>query len=178
MPAMRVDDEIRLKIFEALIKENTVLPNIRQIQKHTGYHKATIKASLEFLKKNGILKGYGPKIDFKKFGYNLEAVVLWQVDMSNKETVERILHTAKNDPNVYRLSGIIGSNNWNLMSHHIYKDVETYHKDINHKYYEQIPKIFEAIKDRQIFFETEPFYKMNSRTKIMIDIIRKEKGFD
>ena len=83
---------------------------------------------------------------------------------------------AKNDKNLYRLSEIIGSNNWNLMSHHVYKDVESYHKDITKKYYEKIPGLFEIIKDRQIFFETEPFHKMSSRTEAIIDIIRKEKG--
>ena len=85
MPLMKIDDEIRLKVFEALLQDHSVSANIRQIQKLTGFHKATIKASLEFLKKNGVLKGFGPKIDFKKFGYSLEAIVLWQVDMSNKK---------------------------------------------------------------------------------------------
>ncbi len=176
MPLMKIDDEIRLKVFEALLQDHSVSANIRQIQKLTGFHKATIKASLEFLKKNGVLKGFGPKIDFKKFGYSLEAIVLWQVDMSNKKKYHELLAAAKNDKNLYRLSEIIGSNNWNLMSHHVYKDVESYHKDITKKYYEKIPGLFEIIKDRQIFFETEPFHKMSSRTEAIIDIIRKEKG--
>ena len=64
---MQVDDQIRLNIIEALLKEHSVSPNIRQIQKYTGYHKATIKSSLDFLKKEGLLHGFGPKVDFKKF---------------------------------------------------------------------------------------------------------------
>lgn len=175
---MQVDDEIRLNIIEALLKELSVTPNIRQIQKHTGYHKATIKSSLEFLKKEGLLHGFGPKIDFKKFGYKLEVVVLYQADISDKETFQSILETAKSDPNLYRLSSIIGSSNWNLMAHHIYRDVESYHKDTTKKYYEKIPKIFNVLRDRQIFYENEPFHKVASRTKSMIEIIRKEKGIE
>lgn len=176
MAIMRIDDEIRLNIFEALLKENAVAPNIRQIQKHTGYHKATVKSSLDFLKKEGVLTGFGPKIDFKKFDYKLEAVVLWQIDMANKQVFHKIVDTAKKDENLYRLSGIIGSHNWNFLSHHIYRDVESYHKDITKKYYENIPGVFDAIKDRQIIFETEPFYKSSSRTETLIRIIRKLKG--
>ncbi len=173
---MRIDDKIRLNILESLLKEHVVVPNIRQIQKETGYHKATIKASIDFLKKQGLLTGFGPKIDFKKFGYKLEVITLFQADISDKETFQKIIQAAKGDPNIYRLSSIIGSNNWNLMSHHIYKDVESYHKDINKKYYEKIPKIFNVLKDRQIFYENDPFYKVSSRTNAMIEIIRKEKG--
>jgi len=178
MANMQVDDKVRLNIIEALLKELSVVPNIRQIQKRTGYHKATIKSSLDFLKKEGLLLGFGPKIDFKKFGYKLEVVELFQVDMTDKKTFQKILDTANLDSNLYRLSSIIGSSNWNLMSHHIYRDVESYHKDINKKYYEKVPNIFNVLKDRQIFYENEPFYKVASRTKSMIEIIRREKGLD
>ena len=173
---MKIDDEIRLNIAEALLKEHSVTPNIRQIQKYTGYHKATIKSSLDFMKQEGLLSGFGPKFDFKKFGYKLEVIVLFQADMSDKKTFEKFLQTAKSDPNIYRFSSIIGAGNWNLMAHHIHKDVDSYHKDITKKYYEQIPQIFSVLKDRQIFYENEPFYKVESRTKAMIEIIRKEKG--
>ena len=48
---MKVTDSTRIALLEALLKKSSVQPNIRQIQKHTDYHKATIKSSLEFLKK-------------------------------------------------------------------------------------------------------------------------------
>lgn len=173
---MEIDDEIRLNIVDALLKDHSVIPNLKQIQKYTGYHKATIKSSIDFLKNQGVLLGFGPKFEFKKFGYKLEVVVLFQADMSDKKTFEKIIETAKKDPNLYRLSSIIGSSNWNLIAHHIYKDVESYHKDINKKYYGNIPQIFNVLKDRQIFYENEPFYKTASRTNSVIEIIKKEKG--
>ena len=57
---MKADDEIRLNILSALLKQGSVSPNIKQLQKHTGYHKATIKSSLDFLTKGGLINGYGP----------------------------------------------------------------------------------------------------------------------
>lgn len=174
---MKADDEVRLNILDALIKKGSVLPNIRQMQKHTGYHKATIKSSLDFLMKQGILEGYGPKFNFKKLGQNLEVVMLFQADLSNKMAAKRILNEIKKDPNIYMLSSIVGSGNWNLIAHNIYKDVESYHAGINGKYYDKIPEIYKVIRDRQIFYITEPMYKNASRTKSVIEIIRKEKGY-
>ena len=35
---MRVDDEIRLNILKAILKQGAVSPNFKQLQKYTGYH--------------------------------------------------------------------------------------------------------------------------------------------
>jgi DNA-binding Lrp family transcriptional regulator len=174
---MKVDDEIRLKIIEALIKKRSVVPNIRQIKKYTGYHKATIKSSLDFLEKQGLLEGFGPKFNIKKFGLRLEAIELLQVDISEKELFEKYIEMVKKDPHTYRLSSIVGSGNWNILSRHIYKDIESFHKETQKTYYEKIPGMFKLIKDRQIFYTTDPFYKNESRTESIIKIIKREKGF-
>lgn len=175
---MRVDDEIRIRILEALGKKNSVLPNVRQIQRHTGYHKATIKSSLDFMQKEGLLEGFGPKIDFRKFGHKLEAIELLQVDFSQKKTFDNFLGAAKNDPHVYRLSAVIGSGNWNLIVSHFYEDVESFHKFTQENYYEAIPGIMQLIKDRQIFYVTEPNYKFSSRTEALVDIIKRKRGIE
>jgi len=173
---MRVDDEIRLKILDALLQKRSVVPNIRQIQKYTGFHKATIKSSLDYLQREGLLQGFGPKLDFKKLGYKLEVRSFFQLDMSDKKLFDELLKAMANDPNMYRATAVIGSGNWNLMVSHIYKDVESYHKGIMEKYYQKIPDIYKAIKDRQIFYITDPMYKSKSRTKAVIEIIKAEKG--
>src|SRR3990167_34373 len=95
--SMKMGDEIRLNILSALLKQGSVSPNLRQLQKYTGYHKATIKSSLDFLSK--------------------------------------LLEEVKKDHNLYFLSGIIGSGNWNLLARHIYKDIESYHEGVNKKYF-------------------------------------------
>ncbi len=173
---MRVDDEIRLKILDALLQKRSVVPNIRQIQKYTGFHKATIKSSLDYLQREGLLQGFGPKLDFKKLGYKLEVRSFFQLDMSDKKLFDELLKAMANDPNMYRATAVIGSGNWNIMVSHIYKDVESYHKGIMEKYYQKIPDIYKAIKDRQIFYITDPMYKSESRTKAVIEIIKAEKG--
>ncbi|MFH1255785.1 MAG: hypothetical protein V1494_00695, partial [Candidatus Diapherotrites archaeon] len=81
----KIDDEIRLNILSALLKKGSVTPNMRQIQRATGYHKATIKASLDFLSKQGVLEGFSPKINIRKFGYKLEAMVMLHADTSEKK---------------------------------------------------------------------------------------------
>jgi len=174
---MRLDDEIRLKILDALLEKRTVVPNIRQIQKLTGLHKATIKSSLDFMQKEGLLQGFGPKMDFRKLDYKLEVRTFFQADFSDAETFEQVLKAIKSDSNMYRATAVIGSGNWNLMVSHIYKDVESYHAGIQDKYYKKIPGVYRFIRDRQIFYVTDPIYKSESRTKSVIEVIKADKGY-
>jgi len=174
---MKIDDEVRIKVLEALLQKGAVIPNIRQIKRHTGLHKATIKSSLDFLVKQNILNGFGPKINFREFGYRLEPLELLQIDLSQKTLFEKFLNEAKKDPHIYRISAIIGAGNWNVAIRHFYSDIESFHKHTQKAYYEKIPRIYDLIKDRQIFYGTEPFYKVESRTKSIIEIIKHKKGF-
>jgi len=165
-------DATRVKILEALLKEGSVRPNIKRIKQYTGFHKATIISSLEFLEKAGLIQGYGPKINFRTLGYNLEVTMLLQADLSQKETLNIFLEKAMQDPHLYWFSGMLGSGNWNILTRHIYKDVESYRRHIESYYYESIPDIYKFIRDRNIFFTTEPIYKSTSRTKSIIELIR------
>ena len=174
----KIDDKIRLSIMESLLKHGTVVPNVRQIQKATGLHKATIKSSLDFFKKEGLLQGFGPKIGAKRFGYSLEVFLFLQADTSQKKIFEKFLEVAEKDPHLYRISSIIGSGNWNLLLRFIYKDVESFHTELQKHYYDAIPGFYELVKSRQVFYETEPRYKSSSRTDSIITIITREKGLD
>ncbi len=172
----RSDDEIRINILDALLKKRSVIPNISQIQSYTGYHKATIKSSLDFLLKEGLLEGFGPKVNFRKFGFKLEPMLMLQADLSEKHAFEAFVKAAQNDPYLIRLSATIGSGNWNLMAQFVHKDVESYH----HGYAENYQKLggfFKLIKDSQIFYTTEPYYKNASRTKTLIELVKREKGY-
>lgn len=175
--SMKIDDEIRIKILEALVKKAAVKPNIEMIKKYTNLHKGTILSSLKFLEEKGIILGYGPKIDFRKLGYKLEAASLLQLDLCNKELFEEFLSHAKKDPNIYWISGILGASNWNVIMRQIHADVESYQKHMQENYYNKIKDIYKLISDRQIFFTTEPVYKNVSRTESLIEIIKQKKGF-
>ena len=174
---MQIDDEIRIQILEALLQKGAVVPNMRQLKKHTGYHLATIKSSLDFLQKNSLLEGYGPKINFRKLGYILEATVMMQADTSQKATFQQFIKSAQNDPHLYRLSPVIGAGTFNMMARHFYKDIESYHQNVQKNYFEAIPGYFNMIKDRQVFYSTEPAYKRASRTEAILEIIKRDKGY-
>lgn len=175
---MRIDDEIRLNILKSLIEKGSTQPNVRRIKNKTGYHLATIKSSLDFLQKEGILSGYGPKIALWKMGYKLEAVELLQLDFSRSDLVERFLDAVKKDPHVYAIQTIMGSGNYNVISFQFYKDVESYHKNIQENYVKKIPGYYDVVKDKQVFYLTEPTFKRGSRTDSIIEILRKEAGID
>ncbi|MCX6798674.1 MAG: Lrp/AsnC family transcriptional regulator [Candidatus Diapherotrites archaeon] len=172
---MRIDDEIRIAILEALLLPKCVQPNIRQIKRHTGFHKATIKSSLDFLEKEGVLTGFGPKVDFRKLGYKLEVLSLSQADMSEQKVFEKFLEAANSDPHIHWVSSVVGSGNWNMLTRHLYKDIESYH-DESQKRYRSIPGFYNLMKDTQSFFSVEPVFKSAGRTKNIIELIKRESG--
>ncbi len=174
MPAqMKLTDSIRINVLDALLKPGSVQPNIRQIKRHTGYHKATIKSSLDFLQKEGVLQGFGPKVNFRKLGYNLEVLGLNQIDFSAQKAFEKFLNIIEQDPHVYWVSSVVGSGNWNILTRHIHKDIESFHSE-GQKRYRAIPGFYDLIKDTQSFFSVEPVFKNVSRTKSIIELIKAE----
>jgi DNA-binding Lrp family transcriptional regulator len=173
---MKVDDEIRLDILKSLLDKGCTQPNLRRIKAKTKYHLATIKGSLDFLLKEGIVSGFGPKIASWKLGYKLEAIELLQLDFSKTALVEKYLEIVQNDPHVYSLSSVMGSGNFNVMSFQFYSDVEAYHQNIQENYVKKIPGYYEVVKDRQVFYLTEPTFKRSSRTDSIIQLMRKERG--
>ena len=175
---MKIDDEIRLNILKALIEKGSTQANIRRIQNKTDYHLATIKGSIDFLQKEGVLTGYGPKLAFWKMGYKLEAVELLQLDFSKPELVDKYLAVANKDPHVFSLNSVMGSGNFNVISFQFYEDVESYHKNLQENYVKKIPSYYEIVKDRQVFYLTEPTFKRGSRTGAIIEIMRKKAALD
>ncbi len=173
---MDIRDESRIKVLGALLKRRCVHPNVSEIQKETGLHKATIKASLEFLAKHGVLAGFGPKVNFKNFGFKLEVVTILQLDLSEEKVFTDFLAACGKSPHIYSVSSIIGSGNWNLMLRHYYKDVESYHADWEKTFSKKIPGLFRLIKDRQVFYLAEPYYKEMPRTNSVIELVLKERG--
>ncbi len=174
---MSLFDETRVKILDALTKKNAVKPNLRQIKNITGFHKATVKSSLNFLESRGLVTGYGPKINFRELGYKLETTTLMQVDFSKKKVFEEFMDRINLDEHTYWCSGMLASGKWNLIVRGIYADVESYRKHVEDYYYGAVPKLYDFVKDRQIFFTTEPVYKSASRTSSIIKLIKKDRGF-
>ncbi|MEM0360494.1 MAG: Lrp/AsnC family transcriptional regulator [Candidatus Diapherotrites archaeon] len=173
---MKIDDKVRLAVLEALLQKNSVKPDLKRLKQHTGLHKATIKSSLDFLERQGVISGYGPKVNFRKLGFNLEVTTLFQADLSKKSIFEDLIKKAESDPHLYWFSGMLGSSNWNLVMRQVYRDVESYRRHFEEHYFKGIPSIYDFIKDRQILFTTEPVYKATSRTNSIIESILVERG--
>jgi DNA-binding Lrp family transcriptional regulator len=175
---MKINDEIRLNILKAMLEKSCTQPNLRRIKLKTKYHLATIKSSIDFLQEKGILKGYGPKLAFWKLGYKLEAVELVQLDFSKEDKVQKYLDVVESDPHIYYFGSMMGSGNYNVISFQFYKDVESYHTNLQERYVKKIPDYYEVVKDRQVFYLTEPIFKRGSRTNSLIEILRKEAGVE
>ncbi|MDD4250674.1 MAG: hypothetical protein PHX27_00600 [Candidatus ainarchaeum sp.] len=175
---MKVDDEIRLNIIASLLEKGATQPNLRRIKIKTKYHLATIKSSIDFLQKEKIIVGYGPKIAFWKLDYKLEAIELLQLDFSKPGLVEEYLKIVESDPHVWHLSSIMGSGNFNVMSSQFYKDVESYHKNLQERYVKKLSNYYDVVKDRQVFYLTEPTFKKGSRTDSIIKILREKAALD
>lgn len=167
-----------MAVLSALLEKRAVVPSVSTIQQHTKLHKATIKSSLDFLTKEGILSGFGPKIDFRNFGYKLEVVSIFSLDLSQEKALAEFIKATEKDLHVYSVSAIMGSGTWNLMMRQFYRDVESHHSHMEEHYFRKIPGIYNLIRDRQFFYVTEPHYKQSSRTESVISLVRHESGLD
>jgi len=175
---MGVRDQTRISVLKALLAKRSVGPNISEIQKDTGLHKATIKSSLDFLQKSGVLAGFGPKVNFKNFGFKLEVVTILQLDLSEEKVFSDFFNRCRENSHIYSVSSMIGSGNWNLMLRHYYPDVESYHADWEKNFAKKIPGFFKLVKDRQMFYLADPVYKESSRTNSVIELVLHEQGLD
>ncbi len=175
---MEVDDTVRLKVLKSLIEKGVTQPNLRRIKKKTKLHLATIKSSIDFLEKKGILTGFGPKVSFNNLGYKLVAIELLQLDFSKQKLVEKYMEIVKNDNNIYAMNSIMGSGNFNILAFHFYPDVESYHANLQENYIKKIPNYYELVRDRQVFYQTEPTFKNVSRTNSMLAVLLEKKGMD
>jgi DNA-binding Lrp family transcriptional regulator len=167
---MSVIDETRLRILNALIEKSVVKPNIQRIKAKTKYHLATIKSSLNFLEKEGIVTGYGPKINQTKLEHNLQVIELIQIDLSKEEIFANYLKQVKEDPHIQDMQACMGAGQFNIVVFHYYKDVESYHSNCQENYVKKVSGYYDLVKDKMVFYLTNPIYKHASRTDSILQI--------
>ncbi len=176
MPTQKkIIDPIRVKILSAMKQKKAISPNIKEIQKITGFHRTTIKSSINFLEENKFINGYRPLLDAKVAGYNLKSKVLLQVDLSDKKTFNEFLKIINDDSNIISCSQVITENQSNIFLNMLSKNIEDQYKDFQEKYY-QIPNVFNFIKNRSMCFLTEPSYKKKNEIDALIDLLEKDIG--
>lgn len=179
MPVKKqIVDSIRIKILSAMTEKKAVTPNIRQIQKITGFHRATIKSSINFLEENEFITGYRPLLNPVKAGYTLKSHTYLQMDLNEKEKLKSFIATIKADPNVVSCSQVITDRYTNVCMTYLSKGVEDYYNNVQKKYYLSVPKIYDFVDKRIIYYLSKPYYKYKNEIDATIDILKSEVGID
>jgi DNA-binding Lrp family transcriptional regulator len=177
MPTQKkIIDPIRVKILSAMRQKRAISPNIKEIQKITGFHRATIKSSIAFLEENKFIEGYRPLLNTKVSGYKLNSKVLFQVDLSDKKKMTEFLNAIKEDRSVVSCSHVITDNQSNIFIEMLSKNIEDYYKDFQEKYYQKISNIYDFIKNRSMCYLSEPTYKKKNEIDTLIDLLEQEVG--
>ena len=174
----KLDDSIRVKILSAMQKKGCIQQNVRRIQKETGFHRATIKSSIDFLEKNEFIKGYRPLLESQKVGYNLNIFSFLQTDLNDKTSFNKLKENALKDSNVIFFSDTISESNYNIALGYLSKDIEDFHNNIKDKYQLDIPNYLDFVKKQTNFFQAHPFYKNNNRTDALINLLKKKVGME
>jgi DNA-binding Lrp family transcriptional regulator len=174
----KVNDSIRVKILDAMRKKGSIVPNVRQIKKITGFHRATIKSSIQFLEKENFITGYRPLLDPKVVGFNLNAMQYMQINFSEKDKFKKYLELVKDDKSVYLCSEVISDNSFSLALGYLSRNIESHHINIKKKYILGISNYFDFIKQNSTFYLSSPVYKNLNQIDVIIDLLKEELAID
>ncbi len=174
----KILDPIRVKILSSMRKERVLVPNIRQLKKHTGFHRATIKSSIDFMEKQGLIKHYIPSLNASIAGYGLRVWTYLQMDISNKKTNVNLRKIVTSIPNVYHCSEVITEKGYNIAIGYLAKNVEDYYNNVQRQYFYNSPEVYDLVKERTVFYLSDPTYVQKSHSSTLIDILEKEQGIE
>jgi DNA-binding Lrp family transcriptional regulator len=172
----KINDSIRVKILSAMTKKGAVVPNIRQIKKTTGFHRATIKSSIDFLESEKFILGYRPLLDPLIAGYNLKSSSYFQVDLAMKDKQNDFLEVLKKDKNVISSSQVISDGDFNIAISFLSKNIESFHNSLREKYIYKIPHYYDFIKKSSSYYLSSPIYKTKNEIDVLIDLLNEEQG--
>ena len=161
-----------------MTKKGCVSPNIRQIKKVTGLHRATIKSSIDFLESEKFITGYRPLLDPKVIGYDLNAFSYMQADIMNKENYKKFIEIVQKDKNVYHCSEVISDNNTNLAVGFLSKNIEDYYNNVRNKYNAGMFNYYDFIKKNSVFYLSNPYHKHKNEIDVIIDLLIEEQGIE
>lgn len=174
----KILDPIRIKILSSMRKPGVLVPNIRQLKKQTGFHRATIKSSIDLMEKQGLIKNYIPSLNSSVAGYGLRVWTFVQMDISNEKLTNNLKKIVTTIPNIYHCSEVITEKGYNIAIGYLAKNVEDYYNNIQRKYFLNYPEIYNNIKERTVFYLSEPTYVQKSHSSALIDILEREQGLD
>lgn len=169
-------DQIRIKILSAMRKKGVLSPNIRHIKRLTGFHRATIKSSIENMEKSGLITGYCPNINPSMAGYPLRVWSYIQMDLSNTTANKEFQNIINSIPNIYHCSEVITDKGYNVCIGYLSKSVEDYYNNIQKQYFTNNQQLYNFIRQRNVFYLSPPIYIQKSISDTFIDILEKEAG--
>jgi len=174
----KITDPIRVKILSAMKKKGCVTPNIRQIKKVTGFHRATIKSSIDFFESEKFITGYRPLLDPSVVGFNLNSYSYLQLDNSQKDAYKKFLSILEKDKHAFIASEVISENNTNFAIGIISKNIEDYYNNIKTKYTQVIPNYYDFVKKNSVFYLSSPHHKRKNIIDVTIDLLEEEYGIE
>ncbi|MFH0905915.1 MAG: Lrp/AsnC family transcriptional regulator [archaeon] len=176
--AKKIVDPIRVKILDSMTKKSCVAPNIRQIKRETGLHRATIKTSIDFMEKENFILGYRPLLDPLKAGLNLSAWSFLQVDLtSDKQRVSDFINIVKKDNSILHCSEVITDSNRNIAINYLSTSIEELHKKLKN-YYATFPNVYSFIKKKDAYYLTGDIFKHVNEIDSIIAILKENTNIE
>ena len=96
-------DEMDRKILSAIREDSRM--SIREIARRIGAPHSTVYERLKRLERNGVIESYTVRINYKKLGYQVTALILVNVDGRHIIDVEKQLARKPNVLAVYDITG-------------------------------------------------------------------------
>ena len=78
---------------------------LRKIASTLGVSFVTVMKRIKRMEKEGVIKGYVPRIDYEKLGYDLHASINIRISKGNKLEVEEVLAKMPNAYGVFDMTG-------------------------------------------------------------------------
>ena len=172
----KIIDPIRVKILSAMKQKGSVSPNVRQIKKITGFHRATIKSSIDYLENTKFITGYRPLLDPTIVGNKLIVWAFLNVDSSDKNNFNDFLSNINKTPALLHCWEVITDKGYNLGISHLAKSVEDYYLNIQKKYFFNSPKVNQLIKQKSMFYLSDLTYKHQNEIDATINYLEREVG--
>lgn len=96
-------DELDLKILSHLAKNGRI--GVRELARKLGRPASTVSQRIKSLEQRGIIEGYTARINYRRLGFDILALIMLNVEGGHIEDVERLLAREANVRAVYDITG-------------------------------------------------------------------------
>ncbi|MEX0415546.1 Lrp/AsnC family transcriptional regulator [Bacillus sp. C30] len=97
------NDQINFKILELLVKDPRL--SMRELARKVNLSAPSVTERIRNMEHNGIIEGYTTKINYKKLGFSMEAIINITIKSGNYERFKRWIENDTRIDCCYRISG-------------------------------------------------------------------------